>query len=110
MLEFLCYFIPASISIKVYEHLNKKELSLKDNILYYLIFTALNNLFTLVAISIKNYKDVLSFDKIGITYCFKYLLMSVCFAIITPFIISIIRDNISLRVEVKKNEKTKKSH
>ena len=67
MLEFLCYFIPASISLKIYEHLKQSEFSLKDNILYYLIFTVLNNLFTLLVISIKNYKYVLSFDKIGIT-------------------------------------------
>lgn len=108
MLEFICYFIPAFISLSIFRGLGKKDYTKIEYVIYYGIFTVFNNLLTLSMICLKNFNQVLSFDKIGITYLFKYLVMAVIFSIITPFVVYILSANVKLRVEVRKVEKNKK--
>ncbi|MBR2603792.1 MAG: hypothetical protein IKE10_02045 [Bacilli bacterium] len=109
MLEFICYFMPSFISLKIYNYLNKKEFKVKDYFIYYGIFTVLNNIIVLSIICFKNYNEILYFDRVGITYLFKYLIMMIVSSIITPFIVSIIESNVKFRLEVKKSEKPKKN-
>ena len=47
MLEFICYFMPAFISLSIFRGLGKKDYTTKDYIIYYGIFVVTNNLFTL---------------------------------------------------------------
>ena len=109
MLEFLCYFFPAFISLKVYNHLSGRELSIKNSIVYYGMFSVFNNLMTLSLIYIKHYNQVLTFNRIGITYCTKYLIISFIFSLINSFIYNFFEKNIKIRLEVKKNEKNTKN-
>ena len=108
MLEFVCYFMPAFISLSIFNSLRKEKLDRKEFIVFFGIFTVLNNLLTLFMICIKHFGEILNFDKIGITYLFKYLLMSIVFSIVTPFIVSILNTNVRLRLEVFKSEKKKR--
>ena len=108
MLEFICYFMPAFISLSIFRGLGKKDYTTKDYIIYYGIFVVTNNLFTLTMICLRNFNEILYFDRVGITYLFKYLIMSVVFSIITPFIVPILSTNVKLRVEVLKSEKSSK--
>ena len=54
MLEFVCYFMPAFISLSIFNSLRKEKLDKKEFIMFFGIFTVLNNLLTLFMICIKH--------------------------------------------------------
>lgn len=106
MLEFICYFMPAFISINIHNNIEKNN-KLDKTILYYGIYVTLNNLFSLFIVQIKNINKPFEFGMINVNYCFKYLLISTLISIIMPYLVRIIIRNIEIKVEVKENEKKK---
>ena len=104
MLEFICYFMPAFISINIHRYLTK-DTKLENTIIYYGIYVAINNFLTIVIKNIKHLRDVINFDVVNVTYLYKYLAVAIVISIITPYIINIIIQNINIRVKVNKNEK-----
>ena len=103
MLELICYFFPAFISLNIHTKI-MNENRIKKEIYYYGIYVALINLFTLSFVYIRHH-DIFTFEMISVLYCFKYLLIATIIAIIIPFIIKIIIKYIDIDVEVQKNEK-----
>lgn len=108
MLEFVCYFIPAFISISLHKYLLKEEKN-SNLIIYYGVYVALTNLITLLIVFLKNHYRNIVFSEISITYCFKYLLVSTIISVILPYFIKVIIKNIEINVEVKRNESNKKN-
>lgn len=106
MLEFICYFMPAFISISIHNNIVKNT-KVEKTFIYYGIYVALNNLMGLFIVQIKNINQPFDFSMINVNYCFKYLLVSVIVSIITPFLVRIIIENIEIKLEVKRNEKKK---
>ena len=86
MLEFVCYFMPSFISITIHKNIMKEENTV-NLLLYYGIYVALNNLLSLTVVMIRHMSEYVFFDNINVTYCFKYLLTSIVFSIVIPFII-----------------------
>ncbi len=107
MLEFICYFMPAFISINIHNNIEKNT-KLEKTIFYYGIYVVLNNLFSLFILQIKNINKPFEFSMINVNYCFKYLLISTIISIIMPYLVRIIIKNIEIKVEVKENEKRTK--
>ncbi len=106
MLEFICYFMPAFISINIHNNIEKNT-KLEKTIFYYGIYVVLNNLLSLFILQIKNINKPFEFSMINVNYCFKYLLVATLFSIVMPYLVRIIIKNIEIKVEVKENE-TKK--
>lgn len=104
MLEFICYFMPAFISINIHRYLTKDTKS-ENTIIYYGIYVAINNFLTLIIKNVNHLRDVINFDVVNVTYLYKYLGVSIVISIVTPYIINIIIQNINIRVKVNKNEK-----
>jgi len=107
MFEFLICFLPSTISTAIYRN-NKEEKDVKELIINYGIFLTINNLLTLLVVIFKHFNEAFGFDRINLTFCFKYLLVSTIFSVITPYIVKIFVDTIEIKVEVKKNDKNKK--
>lgn len=104
MIEFICYFMPAFISINIHRYLTKNT-KLEDTIIYYGIYVTLNNVLAIIIKNIKHLREIIYFDIINISYLYKYLLIAIAVAIITPYVVNIIIQNINIRVKVNKNEK-----
>ena len=85
MLQFICYLMPSFISLGIHKNITKE----KDNInlmIYYGIYCALNNLFTLFIAVIRHLTNPYTFDMITVSFCFKYLFVAIFFSIIMPFV------------------------
>ena len=104
MLEFICYFTPAFISIIIHRYLTKNN-KLDNTVLFYGVYLALNNFLTLIIKNIKHLMEDLSFNVINITYCYKYLLVAIIISIVMPYIIYVISNNFQVKIKAEKNEK-----
>ena len=102
MLEFISFILPSFISISIDNNQKDKVIGV---IKKFGLYCSINNLITLAIIIIKHSSMILGFDYITINFCFKYILLQTIIAILTPYIISIIKQNIKINVEVKRNEK-----
>ena len=109
MLEFICFFMPSFISIVIYHYLNKTIIDMKRVVIEYGVFNTINNVVVLSFVCIKHFNEPFGFDSINISFCFKYLLFALVVSLVSPLIVKIIKENIKVGIEVRKNEKTKKS-
>ena len=106
----LCLLGPSLISIRIFNNLNSKELTNKLIAYYYFLFVFINN-FLCTIVTVVIFKGVTSIDSSLINipiFAIKYLIASIIFSITLPFLIQIIKENISYSVEVKENEKNTK--
>lgn len=102
MNELLSLFLPAVFAVYLYQKINKKELSNKNTIIYYLIFVLLINIASyLISIYVFKRPDFI-FTNV---FTFKYLILSLVIGIFFSFVISFIEKNFEITVEVDKNEK-----
>ena len=104
MLEFICYFMPAFISVAIHRYLTK-DTKIENAIIYYGIYVTLNNILALIIKNFKHLREAIPFEIINISYLYKYLLVAIVVAIIMPYFINIIIQNVNIRVKVNKNEK-----
>lgn len=107
---FLCLLGPSLISIKIFYNLNSRELTNKFIAYYYFLFVFINNFIcTIISVTILKGRTSIDESLINIPiFAIKYLIVSIIFSIFLPFLIQIIKENISYSVEVKENEKNKK--
>ena len=109
MLQFVCYIMPAFISLSIHKKITK-ETNNTNLIMRYGIYCTLINLLTLFVAVIRHLKDPYTFNMITVTFCFKYLAIATLFAFIMPYVVKIIIKNVEIDVEVKKNEIKKKGN
>ena len=104
---FICLVGPSIIGIKLFEKINKKEINLKNLIIYFLLILFLVNFLSgIVSVWFLGASTSIdaSLTQLPI-YAIKYTLISMVFSIIVPIVIQVIRSNVAIKMEVKKNEK-----
>lgn len=106
MVEFMCLFFPAFISIYVLDKIDKK-MKLEDKIIRYFIYCILINLIVFTVVSTSNGFIIMYPDKYMFTLVFtiKYLFMSIILSYILPYAIKYIKDNFKIELNLKKHEK-----
>ena len=104
---FICTLFPAFISVSI---LAKKENDNKKLFLSYFLYNILINISSILSI-ITYKKDPSLMIDLNFSYfqfCARYLLISMVFAIVIPYIVEFISKNIKLSVEIKKGKNEKK--
>ena len=110
MLELICYLMPSFIALNIHKYINK-ETDKTNLFIYYGIYCTLVNLLSLLAVAIKHRKSSVSFDMmITPSFCVKYIMLSILLSIVLPYVIKIIKNNIAIDIEVKRNEKKEKAN
>ena len=110
MLEILCLFFPSTISLVVFEKLQKKQLSRRNAILFYAICVTLVNTiaFSFGAFIMGGKMKQVNFGTGAYEgFIAKYLVCAVAVALVLSVVIYILCDNIKIKIETKKGEKLK---
>lgn len=107
MLEFICLFFPAFISILI--EYNKK-IEVKKLVLLYFLYNSFINLISIV-ITIIYKKGVVSnisenFDVFN--FCLRYLGISIIIAFVLPYLFEFIVKNFNCKIEIKKGKNIEK--
>jgi len=107
LLEFICLFFPAFISILVE---SKKGLEVKKLALLYFLYNSIIN-FISILITIIYKKGIVSnvsenFDVF--IFCLRYLGISIVIAFVLPYLFEFITKNISCKIEIKKEKNIEK--
>ena len=101
-------FIPSILSIKIHNLITKNKSKDTVNLTTtYLIYVLMNYIFS-ITFSIVFWKLNISLTKVITEYssfAIKYLIVAIAFAVVAPFVLSIIENNVKLKLEKIKNEK-----
>ena len=99
MIEFICLFMPAFISLN-----NKSYKNKLDIILDYVIYNLFINIITMILICLYKREIVDVFSNFNVMqFCIKYLIISIIMAIS----ISFVEKNIHLKIEIRKVKNAK---
>lgn len=108
MFAFICFFVPSFISLYIDLRINKINKFSYELIIKYFIYTFIINLLGNTAVYLISSEKNFYYMESIFTYefIFKYMWMTLLFAIILPIIFKIIEENVKVNILVrKKNEK-----
>ena len=92
----LILLAPAIISVFLYERFKNEKFSGADRVMYFGVFAFIINMFAYVALWIRGHEhiawtlgraSVLS----SVSFCMKYMVLSLLFAIIVPYALSLVK-------------------
>ncbi len=109
MVSVLCLLLPSVFGLKILMHLHK-NMSTKDEIIYYLLLVLFSNTtcFGLIYLFKKLNLDILTYLNTYSYVVFKYVVLSLAVNIIISIIITIFIKYISFKLEVNNGEKDNK--
>ena len=104
---FICTFFPAVVSVMI---LSKKEKDNKKLFFSYFLYNILINISCIFSILLykKDSSLIIESNFSYFQFCARYLLISLAFAVIIPYIVEFISKNIKVSIEVKKVKNEKK--
>ena len=100
MIEFICLFFPAFISIA---NLNKKA-KLEEKVIKYFIYNIFINIVVLCFVAFSNGFKILYLgrDIFTVVFSIKYLVMASVTAFVLPYLVQFFRKNFKLKIRKDK--------
>lgn len=108
-MEWICWILPACISMKISNKRNKKE-NTNVNIISELCTWAswvigINVLTLVVIMYVLGVKNIMVDAYASLSFALKYLLIAAVFAIILPYVIEVFRKYINVSVDIERIDK-----
>lgn len=107
MNQLICQFAPAFLAIVILERLWKKKLRGWDFVVLFAIMTGVINMLSLAVISglFSHGNDVVNETLFSARISYRYILLSLIFAIVVPYVFEAVRRTIKIELTVKVNPK-----
>lgn len=104
MIEFICLFFPAFISLSVLERINKKK-EIIERINRYAIYNILINTLVLLIVAYLTNFQKLSLDSntFSTVFSLKYLVIASIIGLILPYMFNYVRKN--FKIEIKREKR-----
>lgn len=102
MNQLLSIFLPAVLAVYVSQKIEKKEISNREIIFKYLIFTLIINIMSYIVSIYFFGKPEFIFTNV---FTVKYLCLSSTIGIFVSFVIGFIEKNLEISIRIDKNEK-----
>lgn len=101
MIEIILFLMPSFASMEIDNNLNKKNKKILDFILNFCIYVVINTIlsFGLTYIISSNKEGLISYNIDRFDFCVKYLIISLFFSIVIPFIKYIINSNFKISIK-----------
>lgn len=105
----ICTLFPAFISVLI---CSRKEKDNKKLFLSYFLFSILINISSIFSIILykRDTNIIIEQNFSYFQFCAKYLLISLVFAVIIPYIVEFVSKNLKISVEIKKGKNEKKDN
>lgn len=106
MIQFICYFFPAIIAVWLTELFTKENFDLKKCIYHFCLYTIIINSIIYLIIALFFAPEVTYLPLQGFSYLFtiKYLAIALVLAFGIAFLYKIIKNNISISLEITEPE------
>ena len=111
MVGFISIFVPAFLAVGIYEKIEKKDLTRKQIIFYYLSFLLAMLFFNELILTYLSYsgESILSSNAFTNAFTVKYLGISMVEMFVFPYIFVLIKRNIEIKLEMEKEHEKKRN-
>lgn len=104
MQSIICLFFPTFISISIIKRRNKQNN--KEILFKYPIYNIFINLIAFLITSFYLKNNTVLFSEIfnNLSFCIKYLCLTIFISLFLPYIIEFLKKNINFKLEIKKGK------
>lgn len=109
MIQILCLFFPAAISVYIIQNFQKRKTDLVRFIYRYCFYTLAINIIMVFILRVKYPTLIFNEQVFTINFIFKYLIAAVILSIILPIIYEFLRKNVQVEFIILKNNKEERN-